>query len=299
MRTTPSSAPLISSFTSYFSYASCSVSSSKPSSVSTLSASKPAAKPPPPAIKAKPSLTNVWPAARARYMPAWLWHRQQRRKKRSCRLRLVLAARITVFQPQGRPETGASSFVQARWKNGGIIASLILGPTKFLIILPIYEKPEKVAKHPLIPNLFWKNRVVMLAVVATFFDAFGAAISSTYMYSWMVVTQAWTIKELTYFNHAEWQVLTVCGIVAGLYMLCFKRYKWLLVFGCAVRVLAFGLQLQYRQPQQYVRESSPSQRHLIFEPERGLLVMVRVLQGLGSGFSGQILGAVCQFEVLV
>lgn len=26
--------------------------------------------------------------------------------------------------------------------------------------------------------------------------------------------------------------------------------------------------------------------------------MVRVLQGLGSGFAGQILGAVCQFEVL-
>ncbi|KAF9043754.1 hypothetical protein BDZ89DRAFT_1059195 [Hymenopellis radicata] len=165
------------------------------------------------------------------------------------------------------------------WKNGGIIASLILGPI-FLIILPIYEK--KVAKHPLIPNLFWKNRVVMLAVVATFFDAFGAAISSTYMYSWMVVTQAWTIKDLTYFNYAEWQVSTLCGIVAGLYMLRFKRYKYLLVFGSAVRVLAFGLQLQYRQPQQ----------------ARGLLVMVRVLQGLGSGFAGQILGAVCQFEVL-
>ena len=41
---------------------------------------------------------------------------------------------------------------------------------------------QKLAKHPLIPGHFWKNSVIMIAVVATFFDSLGAAISSTYMY---------------------------------------------------------------------------------------------------------------------
>lgn len=69
---------------------------------------------------------------------------------------------------------------------------------------------------------------------------------------------------------------TLVGIFVGIYMWWARRYKYSLVLGAALYCVGFGLQLRYREAQ----------------ANRGLLIMVQVVQGAGSGMSGQILSTV-------
>ncbi|KAL7410301.1 hypothetical protein BDY24DRAFT_365840 [Mrakia frigida] len=163
------------------------------------------------------------------------------------------------------------------WASPPIIASLVLGPI-FLIALPIYER--QFAKYPLVPFIFFKNSQLMIIAFAVFTHAIAAAISDTYKYSWMVVTQGWSTQHLTYFTYANYQVSTLAGILAGLYMFYFRRYKWLVVGGSALYTIGMGIQFQYRTPQQ----------------NRGLLIMVQIIQGFASGVGIQILATIAQFE---
>jgi hypothetical protein len=75
--------------------------------------------------------------------------------------------------------------------------------------------------------------------------------------------------------------LVVFGIMAGAIAAATKRFKWLLVFGCCIRLLGLGLMIRYR-------DAASSTVQVVFP---------QVLQGLGGGFMGILLQVGAQVSV--
>ena len=115
-----------------------------------------------------------------------------------------------------------------------MIAMIVVG----CILLPVVAAWEiYVAKRPVIARRFLTNRTVILAAWIGFFDFFSFYLTTTYLYSFILITKPWSLLDVTYFNQTQSVALTVFGIIAGLSMRFLHRYKWLLVAGLAVRLL--------------------------------------------------------------
>ena len=115
-----------------------------------------------------------------------------------------------------------------------MIAMLVVG----CVLLPAIAAWETLyAARPVIARRFLANRTVVLAAWIGFFDFFSFYLTTTYLYSFILIAKPWSLLDTTYFNQAQSVALTVFGIVAGLSMRFLHRYKWVLVAGLAVRLL--------------------------------------------------------------
>jgi len=155
------------------------------------------------------------------------------------------------------------------WGNYKIITMLTLGPI-ILIGMVIYE--AKFAKFPFIPSRFLKNRTVLAAALIGFFDFISFYLQFTYQYSFIAIAKDWTLVEQTYFSQTQTISLTFFAILAGLFIVYFRRYKWLLFGGLLVRLFAVGLMLHSKGARGSTAE----------------LVIVQALQGLGGGIAAVV-----------
>ena len=115
-----------------------------------------------------------------------------------------------------------------------MIAMLVVG----CVLLPVIAVWEiYVAKRPAIARRFLVNRTVIIAAWISFFEFFSSTLTTTYLYSYVLITKDWSLVNVTYFNQAQSVALTIFGIVAGLSMRFMHRYKWVLVGGLAIRLL--------------------------------------------------------------
>ncbi|KAJ6630603.1 drug:h+ antiporter [Mycena sp. CBHHK59/15] len=162
---------------------------------------------------------------------------------------------LSLAQHTTSPGTGA-----------GMMAMFVLG----IILIPAFAFWDfGWAKYPVIPRRFVFNRSVVGASLIGAFDFMAFYLTFTYLYSFVVVVKDWKLINTTYFMQIQMVSMTICGILTGLYMHAFHRYKLLLVGGLCVRLIGVALMLHSRG----VDGSN-------FE-----LLMTQVLQGIGGGIA--------------
>ncbi|KAI0781782.1 drug:h+ antiporter [Abortiporus biennis] len=152
------------------------------------------------------------------------------------------------------------------WKNGSIIAMLVVG----CVLLPIFGVWDfRFAKRPVVAWRFIKNRGVIGAAWIGFFDFVSFYLTNTYLFSFVYVVKPWSLVDMNYFSQTQTVALTVFGILSGLGMRFLHRYKYLLVGGLCIRLVGVGLMIHSRGA-----NSSDAE-----------LVWTQILQGMGGGFA--------------
>ncbi|KAI0635481.1 drug:h+ antiporter [Trametes polyzona] len=153
-----------------------------------------------------------------------------------------------------------------KWHNPSMIAMIVIG----CLLLPVFALWDVYcAKRPVIARRFLTNWSVVLASWIGFFDFFSFYLSFTYLYSFVLVTKDWTLINATYFSQTQTVALTVFGIMSGFFLHWFRRYKWVLVVGLAIRLVGVGLMIHSRGA-----NSSDAE-----------IVWTQLLQGIGGGFA--------------
>ncbi|KAJ6597052.1 drug:h+ antiporter [Mycena vulgaris] len=154
----------------------------------------------------------------------------------------------------------------SRVNGAGMLAMFSLG----IILIPVFALWDfRWAKYPVIPFRFVINRSVVGASLIGAFDFMAFYLTFTYLYSYVIVVKDWTLINSVYFMQTQMISMTLCGILTGMYMHMFRRYKTLLVCGLVIRLIGVALMLHSR-----CAEGSN------FE-----LFMTQVLQGVGGGIA--------------
>ncbi|KAI6105135.1 major facilitator superfamily domain-containing protein [Pisolithus croceorrhizus] len=156
--------------------------------------------------------------------------------------------------------------VRGSLRSGSTIAMLAVGAA----LLGVFAYWDiRVAKAPVIAPRFVRNRGVILAASIGFLDFMSFYLTFTYLYSFVLVVKPWSLVNATYFMQIQTVGLTFSGIMAGISLRYFRRYKYVLVIGLIVRFVGVTMMIHSRGA-----NSSDAE-----------LVATQVLQGLGGGLA--------------
>ncbi|KIN99039.1 hypothetical protein M404DRAFT_16569 [Pisolithus tinctorius Marx 270] len=156
--------------------------------------------------------------------------------------------------------------VSGSLRSGPIIAMLIVG----VVLLGVFAYWDiRVAKIPVFAPRFMRNTSVIIAALIGFFDFMSFYLTYTYLYSFVLVVKPWSLVNATYFMQAQSVALTFSGIIAGICMRYFHRYKYVLITGLIVRFAGVTMMI-------YSRGANSSDAEL---------VATQILQGLGGGLA--------------
>ncbi|KAK7447416.1 hypothetical protein VKT23_014125 [Stygiomarasmius scandens] len=152
------------------------------------------------------------------------------------------------------------------WSNPSMIAMIVIG----CCLLPVFGVWDvKLAKFPVIPYRFLKNRSIAIASAIGFFDFISFYLTFTYLFSFIIVVKPWSSVNSSYFIQTQTVALTIFGIMAGVIMRFTNRYKWLLTIGLAIRLTGVGLMI-------HSRGANASDAEVVW---------TQILQGLGGGIA--------------
>ncbi|RFU29512.1 hypothetical protein B7463_g6836, partial [Scytalidium lignicola] len=157
-----------------------------------------------------------------------------------------------------------ASTTTARWRTPYLDALIAVGGV-LLIILPFYEK--FVAKYPLVPIHYFKNASIVTSCLLIATDSLGFACTHTYIYAWSTVTHNFSTRVATFYLYTNGVTQTLFGIMAGLFMLKTRRYKWLIMATIVIRLIGYGVMIRLRGANNSTAE----------------LFIVQLIQGIGSG----------------
>ncbi|KAF7977944.1 hypothetical protein HWV62_2023 [Athelia sp. TMB] len=175
---------------------------------------------------------------------------------------ILLAAAVSlILLPLTLSETAKGG-----WDNASMISMLVLGVV-ILFVFGIWDL--RYASRPVIAARFVRNRSVIGASFIGFFDFVSFYLTYTYLYSFIIVVQDWSLVDSTYFIYTQSVALTFFGIVAGFILRYTQRYKWTLVVGLCIRLIGVGLMIHSRGAKGSAAE----------------LVWTQLLQGMGGGIS--------------
>lgn len=189
-------------------------------------------------------------------------------------LLLIAAGFILILLP-----LSLHSYAAKGWAAGHIIAMFVVGG---LCIIGIGIWESLVASKPIMRLEYFLNKdIIIPAFFIGFFDFLAFYISWSPAFYWSAIVMGFDTKDATYFSNTQSLCLTVFGIAAGALAYFFRRYKWILLAGCCIRLLGIGLMIRYRTP-----DSSVVQ-----------VVWPQVLQGMGGGLMGVTLQVAAQVSV--
>ncbi|CAK7204563.1 hypothetical protein SEUCBS139899_007321 [Sporothrix eucalyptigena] len=167
------------------------------------------------------------------------------------------------------------------YATGYIIAMFVLGAV-CLIAFPFVEKFAPV------PSIDFSRlrRLgggwdVIVATAISMADALSVMIAYTPSYNWVRITFDYSVQNATYYLYASSLAVVIFGIIGGLIATYTRRYKWLAVFGAAMRLMALGLMYLYRGP-----ECTTAQ-----------IIVPQVLQGIGTAVMTANLQVAAQISV--
>ncbi|WWD18029.1 hypothetical protein CI109_102476 [Kwoniella shandongensis] len=152
------------------------------------------------------------------------------------------------------------------WKTPSMIGMIVVGGILFPLFL-IFE--WKFPRKPVVPMRWLKRGPILGACLIGFFDFVSFYLQYTFLYSYVVVTETWSYRDLTYFSATQSLALTIFGIIGGAIMFATRRFKWMLFCGLCIRLIGCGLMLKARSASGNTAE----------------LVLCQILQGLGGGFA--------------
>lgn len=124
------------------------------------------------------------------------------------------------------------------WRNPSIIAMLVVGAVLLIgfVLFEVYFSPK-----PLMTSRVLKNRAFLAAVVVFTFNQTASAVRNTYFSSYIYVIKDWTTYEWTIFLGTTTMGLSLLSPFVGLIQRITHRYKSLMVFGAAARMLGYGI----------------------------------------------------------
>ncbi|KAH9905251.1 MFS general substrate transporter [Xylariomycetidae sp. FL2044] len=167
----------------------------------------------------------------------------------------------------------------ARWTTPWLIVLIALGAV-LLVAFPWYE--HRLARHPFVPPRYFVDRTIGLCLMLGALDGVGFSVTHTCndsnppisetpdIYAWATVAKGLGARDATFFTYTNGVTQTLVAILAGLAMARTRRYKWLCVMGCAVRLVGYGVMLR-------LRGASNS---------TGEIFAQQLVQGVGSGLVG-------------
>jgi hypothetical protein len=171
-----------------------------------------------------------------------------------------------------------ASLTPKKWNTPYVIVLLVLGSVT-LICLVFYK--SLLAKHPILSPRYLRNTSIVIYCLLGALDAFGFASTHAYFYTWITVTRNFGPRNAMFVNYVNGVFSCLTGIIGSLVISRFRGYKWLVVFGAAIKPLGYGLMLRLRGSNNSVAE----------------LVAVQAVQGMGSGLLDITITVIAQIQV--
>lgn len=157
-------------------------------------------------------------------------------------------------------------YADGGWRNPSMIAMMVIGGV-LLIVYVVYELVW--CPYPSMPRRIIFNRTFICAVIIDTFYTLAGSLRSTYFSSFVWIVKDWSNQEWTYFNNTLTLALCVFGVVAGIIQRITHRYKYLQIFGLAIKIVGMGILVRNKG----ARASTVA------------LVWVQLLIGMGGAFS--------------
>ncbi|KAK1709437.1 hypothetical protein CaCOL14_001153 [Colletotrichum acutatum] len=127
------------------------------------------------------------------------------------------------------------------WTNASMIAMIVMG----FFILTIFVLFEIfLAPKPLMTKSILQNRAFIAGVIIHTFNQMASSVRNTYFSSYILIIKEWTTYQWTIFLGITTMGLCLVGPVVGLIHRSTHRYKSLMVFGAAAKILGYGLLVQ-------------------------------------------------------
>lgn len=124
------------------------------------------------------------------------------------------------------------------WQNGSIIAMLVVG---FVLLIAFVLFEIYLAPKPLMTKSVRNNRAFVAAVIVFTFNQTASSVRNTYYSSYIYIIKEWSTYEWTIFLGITTMGLSLLGPFVGLIQRRTHRYKSMMVFGAAARMLGYGI----------------------------------------------------------
>ncbi|RGP69531.1 siderophore iron transporter 3 [Fusarium sporotrichioides] len=124
------------------------------------------------------------------------------------------------------------------WNNPSMIAMIVIGFI-ILILFGLYE--YFLAPKPMMTKRILQNRAFIAGVIIHIFNQMASSVRNTYFSSYILIIKEWTTYQWTIFLGVTTMGLCLVGPIVGLIHRVSHRYKGLMIFGAAARILGYGL----------------------------------------------------------
>jgi MFS family permease len=127
------------------------------------------------------------------------------------------------------------------WSNPRMIAMITVGFV-CLIIFVLFE--VFVAPHPIMTKRVINNRAFIAGVFIHTFNQMASSVRNTYFSSYIYIIKDWTSYEWTIFLGVTTMGLSLVGPFVGLIHRVSHRYKNVMVFGAAAKIVGYAILVQ-------------------------------------------------------
>ncbi|KAF9872848.1 hypothetical protein CkaCkLH20_09711 [Colletotrichum karsti] len=127
------------------------------------------------------------------------------------------------------------------WASGRIIAMLVVG---FVLLIAFVLFEMYVAPKPLMTKRILQNRTFLASAAIYTFNQMASSVRNTYFSSYVYIIKEWSTYEWTIFLGITTMGLSIMGPIVGLIQRSTHRYKSMMLFGAAARLVAYGLLVQ-------------------------------------------------------
>lgn len=124
------------------------------------------------------------------------------------------------------------------WQSANIIAMLVVG---FVLLIAFVLFEIYLAPVPLMTKRVLKNRAFIAGVIIFTFNQTASSVRNTYYSSYIYIIKEWSTYEWTIFLGITTMGLSLLGPFVGLIQRSTHRYKTMMIFGAASRMLGYGL----------------------------------------------------------
>ncbi|TRM65710.1 major facilitator superfamily domain-containing protein [Schizophyllum amplum] len=159
----------------------------------------------------------------------------------------------------------------SKWSTAYLDALIGVGAVLLIALVP-YERFY--AKHPIVPLRYFGNMTIVMSCLLSAFDSIG-------LYAWCIVAHDYSVRNATFLVYLNGVTQCLVGIGAGWLMYKTRHYKWLLVVGCTIRFVGYGVMMRLRGQDNTMAE----------------LFVVQAVQGIGSGIVQTIVVVSAQIVV--
>lgn len=124
------------------------------------------------------------------------------------------------------------------WESANIIAMLVVG---FVLLIAFVLYEMYLAPVPLMSQRVLNNRAFIAGVIVFTFNQTASSVRNTYFSSYIYVIKEWTTYQWTIFLGITTMGLSLLGPIVGLIQRHTHRYKSMMMFGAAARMIAYGI----------------------------------------------------------